>query len=70
MLSAACHELPPLPAEPPAPSLLSFRRIGVTFAPDNRRTQGAPYPRRVSVTAVSVPAYSKIVFRAGAALAR
>jgi hypothetical protein len=69
MLSAACHELPP-PAAEPAPSVLSFRRVAVTFAPDTRQTRRAPHPRHDGVPAVSVPPYSRIVFRAGSALVR
>jgi hypothetical protein len=70
MLSGACHELPPMPATEPAPSVLCFRRVAVTFAPDGRQAQRAPRSRRDTIPAVSVPPYSRIIFRAGAVSVR
>jgi hypothetical protein len=64
MLSVACHEsLPPPPAEP-APVVYSFRRLAVAFENDDRQVRNGRRPRR-RVPTVSVPAYSRIVFRAG-----
>ena len=69
MLSIACHEsLPPPPAEP-APAAYSFRRLAVAFENDDRRGQN-PRRQRRSVPTVTVPAYSRIVFRAGAVSVR
>jgi len=70
MLSVACPVLPPSPAGEPASSMLSFRRVAVTFAPDNRQPRRAPQRRRDSIPAVSVPPYSRIVFHAGSVLVR
>jgi len=65
MLSAACHEsLPPPPAES-APTSYSFRRLAVAFDNDDRRGQNPRRQRRI-VPTVTLPAYSRIVFRAGA----
>ena len=69
MLSIACHEsLPPPPAEP-APAAYSFRRLAVAFENDDRRGQSQRRQRR-PVPTVTVPAYSRIVFRAGAVSVR
>jgi hypothetical protein len=62
MLSVACHESPP-PAEA-APAAFSFRRLAVTFEGNDRPRQNARR-QRSSVPAMKVPAYSRIVFRAG-----
>jgi hypothetical protein len=70
MLSGACHELPPLPAVEPATSVLSFRRVAVIFAPDGRQAQRTPRPTRETIPAVSVPPYSRIIFRAGSVSVR
>lgn len=64
MLSVACHEsLPPPPAEP-APVVYSFRRLAVTIENDDRQVRNGRRPRRL-VPTVSVPAFSRIVFRSG-----
>jgi hypothetical protein len=68
MLSVACHESPqPQPAEP-APAVYSLRRLAVTFDSEDRR--GRNTRRRQNVTTVTIPAYSRIVFRAGTAQVR
>jgi len=70
MLSAACHEsLPEPPPAEPAPAAYSFRRLGVTFDNDDRR-ESRPRRRRPSEQTVSIPAYSRIVFRAGSVSVR
>lgn len=73
MLSAACHE-PPTPPAPEAAesarSVVSFRRIAVSFASDSRQTPGARRGRREMTPVVSVPRYSRIVFHAGSASPR
>ena len=68
MLSAACHESLPPPAEP-TPAAYSFRRLAVAFENDDRQVRNGRRPRRL-VPTVSVPAYSRIVFRAGAVSVR
>lgn len=70
MLSVACHESPPSPppAEP-AQAVYSFRRLGVTFDNDDRRGR-SPRRRRLAEQTMTVPAYSRIVFRAGAVSVR
>ena len=70
MLSAACLELPPLPAAESAQSMLPLRPIAVTFAPDLRQARRTPQTRRGGVPVVRVPPYSRIVFRGGSAIAR
>jgi hypothetical protein len=65
MLSAACHEsLPSPPPEDPAPAAFSFRRLAVTFDNDDRRER-SQRRRRTTEQTVTIPAYSRIVFRAG-----
>jgi hypothetical protein len=65
MLSAACHESPPPQPADPAPAAYSFRRLAVAFASDDR--QGRNTRRRgLAVPTMTIPAYSRIVFRAGA----
>jgi hypothetical protein len=67
MLSSACHEsLPPPPAEP-ATAAYSFRRLDDSFAQDDRRGQKArrQHPSFPAVPTTKIPAYSRIVFRAG-----
>ena len=69
MLSVACHESPePQPAEP-APAAYSFRRLAVAFDNDDRRGQNKRR-RRPAEQTVTIPAYSRIVFRAGAVSVR
>jgi hypothetical protein len=68
MLSAACHESLPPPAEP-APAVYSLRRLAVTFDNDDRRGRNTRRPR-TAIPTVSIPAYSRIVFRAGAVSVR
>ncbi len=66
MLSVACHESPP-PAPPaePAQATYPFRRLAVTF--DNDESRGrVQRRRRAAIPTLSVPVYSRIVFRAGA----
>jgi len=73
MLSAACHEpeTPPTPeAAESARAIVSFRRIAVTFASDSRPMAGSRRGRRAMIPVVSVPRYSRIVFRAGSAFPR
>jgi hypothetical protein len=69
MLSVACHASLPPPSAEPAPTAFSFRRLDVTFAKDDRRVQKT---RRQlpAIPAVKIPAYSRIVFRSGAASVR
>jgi hypothetical protein len=70
MLSVACHEsLPPPPAEP-APAAYSFRRLAVTFADNDDRRERNQRRKRTTVPTVTIPVYSRIVFRAGAASVR
>jgi len=69
MLSAACHESPPPPPAEPAPATYSFRRLAVTFDNDDRRGRNTRR-RRPAVPTVTIPAYSRIVFRAGAVSVR
>jgi hypothetical protein len=69
MLSVACHESPPPPPAEPAPAVYSFRRLAVTFESDDRQGRN-PRRRRTAIPAVTVPAYSRIVFRAGSVSVR
>jgi hypothetical protein len=69
MLSAACHESPPPQPAEQAPAAYSFRRLAVAFDNDGRREQNARR-RRPAVPTVTIPAYSRIVFRAGAVSVR
>jgi len=70
MLSAACHEsLPAPPPAEPAPAAYSFRRLAVTFDNDDRR-ESRPRRRRPAAQTLTIPAYSRIVFRAGAVSVR
>ena len=74
MLSAACHES--LPSPPPAesaPAAFSFRRLAVTFDNDDRndvRRERSQRRRRPAEQTVTIPAFSRIVFRAGAVSVR
>ena len=70
MLSVACHESQPEP--PPAEPALaaySFRRLAVAFENDDRRGLPPRRRRRIEQT-LRIPAYSRIVFRAGAVSVR
>jgi hypothetical protein len=69
MLSAACHESPPPQPAEPAPAAYSFRRLAVTFDNDERRGQNRRR-LRTAIPTVTVPAYSRIVFRAGSVSVR
>jgi hypothetical protein len=65
MLSVACHEsLPEPPPAEPTPAAYSFRRLGVTFDNDGRRGH-SQRRRRQAEQSMTLPAYSRIVFRAG-----
>jgi hypothetical protein len=65
MLSAACHEsLPSPPPAEPAPAAFSFRRLAVTFDNDDRQERSQRRRRPLQQT-VTIPTYSRIVFRAG-----
>ncbi len=69
MESIACQEVAPCPAPQAAPATPGSRRLAVAFRFDNargRQAQPTPAPR----AAVVVPAYSRIVYRAGAVHAR
>jgi hypothetical protein len=64
MLSVACHESPQPQSAEPAPAAYSFRRLAVAFESDDRRGQNKRRRRPADQT-VTIPAYSRIVFRAG-----
>ena len=68
MLSIACDEQPTAPEEEPTPAILPLRRLAVTFESSSRRRR-ASEKRKRDVT-VGLPAYSRIVFRAGAVVVR
>jgi hypothetical protein len=70
MLFAAYPEPELTAAEEPARPAVPLRRLAVSFAPDSRQAPGARAGRRENVAAVRVPAYSRIVFRAGTTLVR
>jgi hypothetical protein len=66
MLSVACHEsLPSPPPAEPAQATYPFRRLAVTFDNDEGRGRGQRR-RRAAMPSMSIPIYSRIVFRAGA----
>jgi hypothetical protein len=67
MLSIACDEQPTAPEEEPTPATLPLRRLAVTFESSSRRRAGAKRKRNATV---GLPAYSRIVFRAGAVVVR
>lgn len=70
MLSVAYHEPPTEPTAPPERSIAPLRRIAVTFPPP-AKDRARPRPsKRAAAAAVTVPGYSRIIFRAGAVLAR
>jgi hypothetical protein len=64
MLSVACHEAP-APAAEAVPSAASLRRIAVAFAPERRPLTDERRARRDLPAVVSIPRFSRIVFRAG-----
>ncbi len=66
MLSIACDDVPTATEEEPAPAPLPLRRLAVTFETSSRRRRST----NKRDAAVSIPEYSRIVFRAGAASAR
>jgi hypothetical protein len=68
MLSIACDDQPTAPEEEPTPATLPLRRLAVTFE-SSRRRRRARGKRKREVT-VGLPAYSRIVFRAGAVVVR
>ncbi len=68
MLSIACDEPTSAQEAEPLPAALPVRRLAVTFESSARRRRSTEGKRERG--AVSVPAYSRIVFRAGAASAR
>jgi hypothetical protein len=70
MLSVAYHEPPTEPTAPPERSIAPLRRIAVTFPALPRETPRPRQTKRAAAPAVAVPRYSRIIFRAGAVLAR
>ncbi len=69
MLSVACQE-PSAPVPEAAPSALSLRRIAVTFAPERRLDTSTRRGQRGLPPMVSIPRFSRIVFRAGSVSVR
>ena len=69
MLSTACQEPPALAVEV-GPSAESLRRIAVTFAPERRPPASGRRGQRELPPMVSLPRFSRIVFRAGNASVR
>jgi len=69
MESFACQEVASCPAEEAAPAPLRSRRLAVAFRFDNLRDRQAQ-PTPAPSPAIAVPAYSRIVYRAGAAHVR
>jgi hypothetical protein len=68
MLSIACDEQPTAPEEEPTPAILPLRRLAVTFESSSRRRRASEKRKRDAT--VGLPAYSRIVFRAGAVVVR
>jgi hypothetical protein len=64
MLSVACHESSPPPPEEPAPAIFSFRRLAVAFEPKGQHNRKVR-DKRAATPTIAVPAYSRIVYRAG-----
>jgi hypothetical protein len=64
MLSPACHEPPALVVEA-APSAGALRRIAVTFAPERPPPVSGRRSQRELPPLVSLPRFSRIVYRAG-----
>ena len=69
MLSIVCDEQPTAPEEEPTLATLPLRRLAVTFESSSRRRRRASEKRNRDAT-VGLPAYSRIVFRAGAVVVR
>jgi hypothetical protein len=67
MLSIACDEQPPAPEEEPTLATLPLRRLAVAFENSSRRRISRKRNRDASV---ELPAYSRIVFRAGTVVVR
>jgi hypothetical protein len=70
MLSAASQESAAPSAPESVPSAVSLRRITVTFASERGQATGPRRGRRDVSAAVSLPRFSRIVFRAGSASVR
>ena len=73
MLSVDCHEpaaLPPPPVAETGRSALAVRRLALSLAPERGCAHVERRPRHESLPTVAIPAYSRIVFRAGAVSAR
>jgi hypothetical protein len=69
MESLACQEVTACPAEEPAPAAARSRKLAVAFQFDNLRN-GEKARRLTPRPAIAVPAYSRIVYRAGAVSVR
>ena len=69
MESLACQEMVPCPAQEAAPATARSRRLAVAFQFDNLRSRQAQQSPDQHPT-IAVPAYSRIVYRAGAVHAR
>lgn len=73
MWSVDCHEpttVPTPPALETGRSDLALRRLALSLAPERGCLQAARRPRHESLPTVAVPAYSRIIFRAGAVSVR
>ena len=68
MLSIVCDEPSTAPEEEPTPATLPLRRLAVTFESSSRRRRARAKRKRAATAAL--PAYSRIVFRAGAVVVR
>jgi hypothetical protein len=73
MLSVDCHEpatVPTPPAIEAERSTLALRRLAFSLAPERGYARTARSPRRDPVPTITIPPYSRIVFRAGTAVVR
>jgi hypothetical protein len=70
MESAACQEMTTCPAEEPAAAAIRPRQQAAAFQFDNLRDRVERPRRLVPRAAIAVPAYSRIVYRAGAVTVR
>ena len=68
MLSIACDDQPPALEEEPTLATLPLRRLAVTFESSSRRRRTREKRKRGAT--VELPAYSRIVFRAGTVVVR
>jgi hypothetical protein len=68
MLSIACDDQPTAPEEEPTPATLPLRRLAVAFESSSRRRRASEKQKRDAT--VRLPAYSRIVFRAGTVVVR